>query len=186
MKNIISSLILFLSIVSINSLNAQTIASGNIYSSNGEIVAVYTLHHPSCFNTATGTVSFQLMDASYNVEWVDGSNGTTFKQLYAGDYQFKILLGNSDITYKISLHQPDELTATITQIKEGNLCTLDLEVQGGVAPYTYSWNNGIESQDLNNVGAGFYTVLIKDKNHCTLSLNSKVNKRIKPTLDIKN
>ena len=84
------------------------------------------------------------------------------------------------------MHQPDELTATITQIKEGNLCTLDLEVQGGVAPYTYSWNNGIESQDLNNVGAGFYTVLIKDKNDCTLSLNSKVNKRIKPTLDIKN
>lgn len=39
----------------------------------------------------------------------------------------------------------------------------------GNGPFTYLWSNGNTNQDLTNVGAGTYTVLITDANGCTLS-----------------
>ena len=169
-----------------NQVNAQTVSSGNIYTSSGEIAAIYTIHHPTCFNSATGIVSFQLMNDSFNVEWVDGSNNIIYKNLYAGDYQFSIQTDISKIFYKISLEQPEELTGNIEQIKEGSKFHLDLSIDGGVWPYTYEWSNGSNDEDLSNVDPGFYSVLIKDKNECSLSLNAKINKVEKPNIDIKN
>lgn len=187
MKNIFSNFLLLALLGCAFPLNAQTIESGNIYSSTGQIVAIYTLNHPSCFNTATGIVSLELMNDSYTVEWIDGSNNTTFKQLYAGDYTFKILTGNTEIFYKVSLQQPDQLSGSISQIKTNNTYTLDLEVEGGVSPYIYLWNNGAESQDLNDITeAGIYQVDIVDKNNCALTLKSQINRKIKPSLDLKN
>ncbi|NCA24474.1 MAG: adhesin, partial [Betaproteobacteria bacterium] len=46
---------------------------------------------------------------------------------------------------------------------------MDLSVNGGTAPYIYSWNNGAFTQDLNNIGAGNYVVNITDINGCTSS-----------------
>jgi gliding motility-associated-like protein len=40
---------------------------------------------------------------------------------------------------------------------------------GGVLPYTYQWSNGGNTQQINNLGAGIYTVLVTDKNNCTVS-----------------
>jgi len=46
--------------------------------------------------------------------------------------------------------------------------SIDLTVAGSTPPYTYSWNNGQYSmQDLSNVGAGTYEVVITDANGCT-------------------
>ena len=37
---------------------------------------------------------------------------------------------------------------------------IDLTVSGGVAPYTYQWSNGNFTQDLADLKAGEYTVLV--------------------------
>ena len=186
MKNLIVSISILCASTFLNQYSAQSIASGNIYSASGQTVAVYTIHHPTCFNASNGLVSFQLMDESYSIEWVDGSNKTVIKELFAGDYQFKVILENSEIIYKISLEQPDELSGTITQFSQNNSYDLDLEVQGGVQPYSYTWNTGSQTQDLSGLtNTGEYTVTIKDKNECMLILKSKINKKISPNLEIK-
>jgi gliding motility-associated-like protein len=40
-------------------------------------------------------------------------------------------------------------------------------VNGGTSPFTYQWNNGTTTQNLNNQLAGTYTVTITDANNCT-------------------
>src|SRR6185436_17460578 len=40
---------------------------------------------------------------------------------------------------------------------------------GGTTPYTYNWSNGSVSQDLTNVPAGNYSVIVTDANGCTIS-----------------
>jgi hypothetical protein len=52
---------------------------------------------------------------------------------------------------------------------------VDVTVAGGTAPYTYTWNNGAITQDLNEVDGGFYEVLITDANGCQVSANAIVD-----------
>ncbi|MFM7767368.1 MAG: DUF1565 domain-containing protein, partial [Bacteroidota bacterium] len=49
----------------------------------------------------------------------------------------------------------------------GSNASIDLSVTGGTAPYTYAWSNGATSQDLNNITAGTYTVIVTDANGMT-------------------
>ncbi|PZX58095.1 gliding motility-associated-like protein [Algoriphagus chordae] len=45
--------------------------------------------------------------------------------------------------------------------------SITLNVSGGVGPYTYKWSNGSTSQNLQNIGAGEYSVQIQDQKGCS-------------------
>ncbi len=52
--------------------------------------------------------------------------------------------------------------------------TTDVTVNGGTAPYTYSWNNGATSQDLSGLCPGTYTITITDSKGCTKTLTATI------------
>jgi hypothetical protein len=71
-------------------------------------------------------------------------------------------------------------TATVTQINlnaqavptdeqcgTGN-GAISLNYGGGNAPYSFEWSNGANTQNLNNLSAGEYTVTVTDGNGCTV------------------
>ena len=43
---------------------------------------------------------------------------------------------------------------------------IDLTVQGGTAPYNYTWNTGDDSEDLFDVSVGYYEATVVDYNGC--------------------
>lgn len=45
--------------------------------------------------------------------------------------------------------------------------SVNITVSGGTAPYTYKWSNLTTSEDMANLYAGDYTVLVTDANGCT-------------------
>ena len=48
--------------------------------------------------------------------------------------------------------------------------SIDITVSGGTGVYTYNWNDGLYStEDLDQIGAGSYTVVITDENGCDVT-----------------
>lgn len=45
--------------------------------------------------------------------------------------------------------------------------SIDIEVQNGQAPYSYIWDNDAVTEDLNNIPAGTYSVIVTDSIGCT-------------------
>jgi hypothetical protein len=82
---------------------------------------------------------------------------------------------NTNATFTVT--EPQAMTAVITMNDAftPNDATLDVTVNGGVAPYNYTWNNGATTEDLNGLGEGFYELLITDANGCQTSANAVVN-----------
>ena len=48
---------------------------------------------------------------------------------------------------------------------------LILQIEGGCEPYSFAWSNGETTEDLNNIGAGIYTVTATDPNGLTIIPN---------------
>ena len=65
----------------------------------------------------------------------------------------------------------------VISTKTGPLCansttgSIDLAVGGGVGPYQFLWSNSAVTEDLYNVGAGAYSVVITDANGCTTAIS---------------
>jgi gliding motility-associated-like protein len=53
--------------------------------------------------------------------------------------------------------------------------SIELLVSGGNAPYTYFWNNGDTTQNVDSLGAGQYTVVVSDINQCATTLILNIN-----------
>lgn len=64
-------------------------------------------------------------------------------------------------TVLISVGGP-QLTAVITHENLGADGAIDLSVSGGSGSYTYSWSNGPFTQDISNLVANTYTVVVDD------------------------
>ena len=57
----------------------------------------------------------------------------------------------------------------------GNNGAIDLFVSGGVAPYSYSWSTGEITQNISDLTAGNYTVMVADSNGCGATIIAIVN-----------
>lgn len=137
----------------------------------------------SCFGGNNGAVNIVVSGgvSPYNYKW---SNGPTSKNLInavSGNYTVNIADANGcQNTLSASITQPSKVISTLDGVTNIN-CNGDskgavnVSVSGGVLPYTYKWNNGANTQDLVNVKAGSYTVMILDTKGCKDTLTAKVN-----------
>ena len=53
-------------------------------------------------------------------------------------------------------------------------------MNGGTAPYIYSWNNGAQTDSINSLSGGTYSVLVTDNNGCTTSGSWTLSEPIAP------
>jgi gliding motility-associated-like protein len=131
----------------------------------------------SCFNGNNGsaTISASGGVAPYTYLWNNGSTLSSQTNLIAGNNTVTITDSKlCSLLKNISITQPTELLVTETHQNiscyNGNNGTINLTVNGGTAPYIYSWSTNSTSQNLTNLTAGSYSVTVTDANSCTKNL----------------
>lgn len=93
--------------------------------------------------------------------------------LSAGTYTVTVTdaLGCTAVSNGV-ITEPAPLTATKVVTNASTVGAsdgaIDLTVMGGTPAYTYSWSNGVTTEDNLNIVAGSYTVTITDANGCSL------------------
>lgn len=130
----------------------------------------------SCFGGNNGSLSVQVSGGvpGYSYSWSPNiGNGLNPTGLSSGSYQLTVTdQNNCSQTASYSVTQPNQLQAN-AQMISGPLChgdtnaVLQASAQGGVAPYSYLWNNGQTSPNFGSAGLGSYTVVATDANGCT-------------------
>jgi gliding motility-associated-like protein/uncharacterized repeat protein (TIGR01451 family) len=136
----------------------------------------YQVTHVLCNGVNTGSIDVEVFGGTepYSFLWNTGATTESISDLTAGFYLLTIEDANGCIlVLEVTIDEPDALFISDIEIT-GVLCKEDEEgsihfnMNGGVAPYTYLWNNGASTQSLVNVPGGEYQVVVTDANGCEL------------------
>ena len=124
-------------------------------------------------HSGSGTDNWSLDDITINF----GGGGTTssnvIDSLAAGNYTVTILdSAGCTISNTVSVVEPPQLYTNSFSNSNGNLCygqsngTANVTASGGVPPYSFSWSNGQNGNNISNLGAGNYTCVVTDSFNC--------------------
>jgi gliding motility-associated-like protein len=130
-----------------------------------------------CFGGNNGSVDLTVTGGTtpYSFNWDNGATSEDLINLIAGTYTVIVTdAHNCTTTSSITLTQPDAplaLTFEKTDVKcnNGSDGTITAFVEGGTEPYNYAWSSGGNTDAINNLTAGVYSLDIVDFNGCTIS-----------------
>jgi len=138
-----------------------------------------TVQNVTCNGAANGSIDVTILEGTpdFIFEWDNGMMTEDISGLVPGTYRLKITNGNGcSVWGSYTVEGPTALVADldVVQPTSDEAGEIDLTVSGGVAPYSYTWNNGETSEDLFDVTAGFYEVTVIDANGCDIITNTLV------------
>ena len=132
-----------------------------------------------CFGAATGSIDVTASGGTppYTYLWSNSATTEDLSGLTPGSYSVIVtdFLGCTEFL-PIEITEP---LAPLSMILSATdvLCygyatgSIDALVSGGTAPYTFLWSNGETTEDIANIPAGNYSLLMTDENFCTYSLS---------------
>ncbi|MDO8367526.1 MAG: choice-of-anchor L domain-containing protein [Saprospiraceae bacterium] len=138
----------------------------------GSLSAAATILQPiTCYGQKG---SLQVSASGNNMYlWNTGQTTATITNLNPGTYTVTVTsVGAScTATSSVTLTEPTELFATASPndvtcfgLSTGTAAVYPL---GGVMPYSFLWNNGLQTDSISNLLPGTYSVTITDANGCT-------------------
>jgi gliding motility-associated-like protein len=170
-------------ITDFNGCTAQ--ANGTITQPAGSLGASLNVsQNVACYGGSGGALNLTVSGGTmpYTFQWSNGATTEDISGLAVGTYTVSITDANGCIASATgNISQPSApLSASINSTQAvscfgGNNGSIDLAVNGGTSPYSYSWSNGATSQDINNLSSGTYTVSITDANGCTFTQSATIS-----------
>ncbi|POY34649.1 hypothetical protein C3K47_19190, partial [Solitalea longa] len=124
---------------------------------------------------------------------IDGTNyqiSPDFGNLAAGSYNISVknLDGCISPANSVTIDAaPSAINLAQTHINPAcnqSTGSIDISVSGGIAPYSYSWNNGQAIEDISNLAAGTYTLTVTDVNNCSQLINVDLSDQNGPVVTV--
>lgn len=143
----------------------------NISGGGGGFTVTSVIQQPKCFGNTNGKISLTPKGiAPYTYQWSTGATASIDSNLAPGTYTCIVTeSGGCTDTLKLTITAPTAVTLTTAFVPDtcGKVDgSATVTANGGTAPYIYKWNTGVTSSSLSPIGAGTYTVTVKDSNNC--------------------
>ncbi|MCL6258913.1 gliding motility-associated C-terminal domain-containing protein [Aquiflexum sp. TKW24L] len=169
-----------------------------IKSNSGAIQLKEEVTHISCSNEPKGSIAVTADGgkAPFQFLWSNGKTTNKINGLIAGEYGLTVTDANGcsvSKTYSIQDAEPMSVSAEISNVllcADAKSGKISLDIEGGMAPFTFSWTNGSKEKNLENVSSGEYSVKIIDQMGCETSKTfnitgpEKLTARIETTVDV--
>jgi hypothetical protein len=110
--------------------------------------------------------------AIVSIVWSNGQDAPSMIFNESGTYSMTITdtlgcLVTEEIDITVSPILGAQIKTTELDCFESNIGSINAAAFGGLAPYTFFWNNSSSAASLDNLGAGIYSLTILDANNCT-------------------
>lgn len=137
----------------------------------------------NCFGGSDGSVTLNVLGGTipYTYSWSNGASTKDITALSLGKYKVVVTdFNNCILKDSIVVSQPAAPLSSSKIVADakcnGSLDgSVNLSVNGGTTPYTFSWSNAQTTEDIVGLGAGKYVVTITDKNLCKLKDSAVIN-----------
>jgi len=136
----------------------------------------------SCLPPGNGRITITTTPPNATVVWSNASTAKTLVNLPPGDYTVTVTAmpgGTCIETFTYTIPDESEVPEIFPENTDAN-CGLSngaiqLDVVNGALPYKFKWNNGLTTQDLNNLPAGTYSVTVTTAQGCTAATTVVIN-----------
>lgn len=128
------------------------------------------VNNVTCFGNNNGSIIINTID-SVDIWWSNGFDTKSITNLSPGIYSVTVTTAaGCETTTTFTVTQPLPLTLETTI--QNPTCfgstngLLDVQSEGGTAPYQYNWSTGSQDHLLQNLTADTYGVIVTDANGC--------------------
>ena len=136
-------------------------------------VASATVTQISCNGANDGAINIAIGggNGSYTYKWSNDATTEDLSNLGPGSYSVTVTDGGgltaTGGAYTITEPSEISIEGTVTNLMDGNMGAIVLDVTGGTANYSFNWSSGATSKNINQLAAGTYSVTVTDANNCT-------------------
>ncbi|MFT4973357.1 MAG: hypothetical protein ACI9JY_002565, partial [Saprospiraceae bacterium] len=128
----------------------------------------------TCFAANDGWITIYIDGgtAPYIYEYNDTiTTDNELRNLTGGIYEILVTDNNGcQNTTAIQIFEPAKIKLTATTTPESclqNDASIEVAVEGGLAPFNFNWNNDETAQNINDLTTGNYFLAVQDRNDCT-------------------
>lgn len=154
--------------------NCQLIEPFVITTADAPSAAIQTVTDVLCNGEATGSITLGVNGGlpPYQYSWSNGSSDPSLVNVPAANYEVTISDQNGCATILNATINEPLLPLVLTPTSTDATCgqsdgTASIAIEGGTAPYTASWSNGMSGTTISGLNSGIYEVTVTDDNNCT-------------------
>ncbi|MGB0930059.1 MAG: T9SS type A sorting domain-containing protein [Chitinophagales bacterium] len=134
-----------------------------------------SISHPCGEGLGSATADISGGTGPYTIEWGNGQTGEMADDLITNVF-YNVLVTDANgcsesQTFMVEVLagiEGIEASTTEAACDQSN-GSISLQIMGGTPPFSYEWNTGEVSRDLEDIAAGEYQVLVMDANGCSES-----------------
>ena len=172
------------SVVVTDDAGCEIAGSASIILEDGPQIENVVIENTTCGNN-DGSINFNIAGGQpeFIIDWSNNASGLPLSGLEAGSYAVTITDDNGcEISETFSVVNTNQFTITIAEVIQPTCLdtasgSIFVNLTGGTPEFTFQWNDlaASQTQNLENVGAGTYQLIVTDNAGCIDSVEAAID-----------